>query len=202
MLLDKENRIFRFTSGRSGFKQPSVKATAMHILVQKNIHIAQLQHLLLNKAKHTSIQAVQSLTVRSHAEKELATRHSCTKKFQRILELSLSQHQSQSTLHTNNNVEAILFPSFSKIYFTFNPVQFQSVTLCKINPETQLSRNFIHRKAEFQACARHEGPTVSHSSALTPESSETANTLPPFPEACDSLLLPPVAKQLNPGGGH
>lgn len=114
--------------------------------------------------------------LQSLAEREFAMRDSCNKKFQRrILVLSVN---------TNHNLLFTLI--VTERIFSSLPFHFQECDSCliqskfrmqllrkKSNHETSLSRNFIHCKTDFQACARHEGPTVSHSSALSPESSET-----------------------------
>lgn len=114
-----------------------------------------------------------------------------------------SQQKSQPTLHTNNNLEDIFFPSFSKLHFMFNPVQIQNVIVDK-KQSWNLIKNFIHSKAHSQACGTSEWPTASYSLARRPKSSQTEDkrSYSHSLKAVTAFCSPQWQAKINPDGGH
>lgn len=87
------------------------------------------------------------------------------------------------------------------MHFMFNP---ECNSSRKSHHKIWLFRDFIHWKTDFQLCARHEGPTVSHNSSLRVASSEMEGRhlfhfLKPVTVFCSPQWQKP---KYNPQGGH
>lgn len=86
----------------------------------------------------------------------------------------------------------------------FNPVKIQNVTLWK---KAIMKPDYLVILFTVKQIFKHvpdmkdpQSPTAQHQDLNLLK--KKTNALIPFPEACDSLLLPPVVKEINPEGHH